>query len=365
VFHKLDYIEPQKPLPTFLDLERPRVGLLQISSITTFRTYIHVDSNLQHKVFKESCTFTIRYPSDSSDLPRHRVLHCSLIIAGARLLANAVWHRSTAKLKDVLARRGHNTPTHPRQPCYLPPEILETIITHLIHNTPTLKVCAVTCFSWYNVAAPHLHRTLILRDWSTDPSRQWPNPLAFIHDLGLLPLIKQVEFARAKYWVSWVRPGIFDSRSVQRFGALVNLQDLTIGDLDFSEFPAGTGEYFGHFSPTLRSVSLIHPMGTRRQLLDFFRLFPKLDDIKILDYNPSAQAHEALDTRLIPITGGLRGQLTLRYFNEEELLKDMIVAFGGMRFTSMNLQSVRGMQLLLEACADTLETVRVHPDGAF
>jgi len=360
----MDYIEPQKPPPTFPDPERPRVGLLQISSITTFRTYIHVDSNLQHKVFKESCTFTIRYPSDSSDLPRHRVPLFTYYRRSQALRQRrmASFHSQT---QGCTHTQGSQYPTHPRQPCCLPPEILETIITHLIHNTPTLKACATTCFPWYNVAASHLHRTLILRDWSTDPSRQWPNPLASLHDLGLLPLIKQVEFARAKYWVSWVRPGTPDSRSVQRFGTLVNLQDLTIGDLDFSEFLAGTGEYFGHFSPTLRSVSLIHPMGTRRQLLDFFRLFPKLDDIKILDYNPSAQAHEALDTRLIPITGGLRGQLTLRYFNEEELLKDMIVAFGGMRFTSMNLQSVRGMQLLLEACADTLETVRVHPDGAF
>ena len=147
------------------------------------------------------------------------------------------------------------------------------INAHLTHSAPTLKACAATCFSWYTVTAPHLHRTLILRNWSADPSRQWPNPLASLHELGLLPLVKRAEFERAKYWVSWVRPGIFDSRIVRHLGSLENLQDLTIGDLDFSEFPTGTGEYFGNFSPAFRSVSLIHPMGTRRQLLDFFRPF--------------------------------------------------------------------------------------------
>jgi hypothetical protein len=146
------------------------------------------------------------------------------------------------------------------------------------------------------------------------------------------------------------------------FTALVNLQDLRIADLVFSKFPAGAGEYFGHFSPTLRSVALYAPRGTCRQLLDFLRLFPKLDDITISYYRARFKAYEALDTQLIPIKGGLRGRLILRNFGEEGLLKDMAVAFGGMRFTSMDLQDVRGMQLLLEACADTLETLRISSD---
>jgi hypothetical protein len=145
----------------------------------------------------------------------------------------------------------------------------------------------------------------------------------------------------------------------------VNLQDLTIADLEFSKFPVGVGVYFGHFSLTLRSVALSCPKGTRRQLLDFFRLFPKLDDIKISDYNARPEAHEALYTQLVPIRGGLRGRLTLKRFGERGLLKDIIVAFGGMRFTSMDLRGVSGMQFLLEACAGTLETLHIYPDEIF
>ena len=243
------------------------------------------------------------------------------------------------------------------------------IIAHLAYDTPTLKACATTCFSWYNITTPHLHHTLILQEWPTDLSHKYLHkylsPLASLHKLGLSPFVKQVQFKRAVFTDPWVVPAIFDSRSIRCFHALVNLQDLTIADLDFSKFPAGAGYYFGHFSPSLRSVALSCPKGTRRQLLDFLRLFPKLDDIKISYYHARTEAHEALNTQFIPIRGGLRGRLTLRTFGEEGLLRDIIIAFGGMRFTSMDLRNVPGTQLLLEACADTLETLHMDPYQVF
>jgi len=191
------------------------------------------------------------------------------------------------------------------------------------------------------------------------------SPLASLHKLGLSPFVKQVQFTGAIFTDPWVVPAIFNSWSLRHFRALVNLQDLTIADPDFSKFPMGAGKYFGHFSPTLRSVALSRPNGTRRQLLDFFRLFPKLDDIKISYYRATPEAHEALDTQLIPIRGGLRGRLILKEFDEQGLLKDMIVAFGGMRFTSMDLQNARGVRLLLEACAGTLEVLHIYLDDLF
>ena len=168
----------------------------------------------------------------------------------------------------------------------------------------------------------------------------------------------------AIFGIPWLSPTIFDSESLQHFRALKDLQDLTIADLDFSEFPMGVGKYFGHFSPTLRSVALSAPRGTRRQFIGFLRLFQNLDDVKILDYHTWAEEHEALDTLLVPLEGRLRGRLTLERFGDEQLLKDLIVAYGGMRFTSMYLHNVQGMQLVLEACADTLETVWIQPGGA-
>ena len=244
------------------------------------------------------------------------------------------------------------------------------IIAYLIHDLSTLKACAATCLSWYNIAVPHLHHTLILRELPANISRKdlhkHLRPLASLHKFGLSPFVKQVRFEwPIVTYDPWVTPAIFDSRSMRYFRALVNLQDLTIANLDFSKFPTGAGQYFGHFSPTLRSVALSYPEGTRRQILDFFRLFPKLDDIKISGYNARPGVHEALDTQLVPIRGGLRGRLILKVFSDRGLLEDMIIAFGGMRFTFMSLRSVRGMELLLNACADTLETLHIYPDDIF
>ena len=236
------------------------------------------------------------------------------------------------------------------------------IIAHLIHDTSTLKTCAATCFSWYNVATPHLHHTLTLRQWSPDTHHKRLNPLASLDKLGLLPFVKRVQFEKELFSVPWVIPATFDCQSMRYFGALENVQELAIADLDFSKFPVGLGEYFGLFSHTLRSVALSGPRGTRRQLLNFLRLFPQLDDIKISHYHSRTESHEELDTWSISTRGGLRGRLALVRFDEEGLLGDISAVFAGMRFTSMDLQNVRGMQLLLEACTDTLETLRVYLD---
>jgi len=238
------------------------------------------------------------------------------------------------------------------------------IIAHLRY-IPTLKAWAATCFSWYNIATPHLHHTLTLRDWSPVASHKHLNPLVSSHALGLLPLVKHVLFKESLCGQPWIAPTIFGSRRMQHFRALVNLQDLTVADLDFSRFPAGTGKYFGHFSPTLRSVTLIWPRGTHQHLLGFLRLFPNLDDIRIYHYHARVEAHDRLGTQFIPIGGGLQGQLILRNFDEEELLKAITATFGGMRFTSLGLENVRGVPLLLEACADTLETVHIYPYDRF
>ena len=46
-------------------------------------------------------------------------------------------------------------------------------------------------------------------------------------------------------------------------------------------------------------------------------------------------------------------------------MKDMITLFGGLRFSYMDVFMVRFVQLLLDACAETLETLRVHPTDPY
>ena len=223
---------------------------------------------------------------------------------------HVIWYRSKAKLKGALATRGSYTPREPFKPPRFPPEIVEMIIAHLAYDIPTLKACVATCLSWYNVALPHLHHTLTIRDRPSASSNPLLITLSSLHKLGLLPFAKEVQFNNSESRETpWIVPSIFDSRSMHYFRALENLQELTVASLDFSKFPLGVGEYFGHFSPTLRSVALVGPLGNRRQLLDFFRLFPKLDDIKICGYRREGGRHEALSGKLVAIRGGLRGHL--------------------------------------------------------
>jgi hypothetical protein len=44
-------------------------------------------------------------------------------------------------------------------------------------------------------------------------------------------------------------------------------------------------------------------------------------------------------------------------------LEKIIAGFGEMRFISMNLNGVLGVQLLLDACAETLQMLRLHQNS--
>ena len=298
--------------------------------------------------------------------PLHLLFCCIpflTVFAEIERFANAVRRRLKAKVKDVVVHR--RVRRGPREPLCAPPEILEMITAYLVYDVPTLKACAMTCFAWYSVATPHMFRTLAFRQWTDDPSRMYFNPLEHFHQFGVLPFVRQIRFERATTVTPWVSPTMFDSRNMRYLGAMANLQDLAVADLNFFGFPMGLGKYFGHFSPRLRSVSLSGPRGSRRQMLNFLMLFPKLADIKISHYHTWVGRPDGLDGPIIPLRGELRGQMVLRNFGDEELLKDIAFAFGGMRFTSVNLHDSLGMQFVLDACADSIETAHVHPCGPF
>ena len=46
-------------------------------------------------------------------------------------------------------------------------------------------------------------------------------------------------------------------------------------------------------------------------------------------------------------------------------MKDMIVFFSGLRFRSMELFRVKCVQLLLDACTETLETLKLYPSDPY
>ena len=281
-------------------------------------------------------------------------------IIGTHLVATLTRRRTKVTAGGVPPSRTPETRTITRQAHRLPVEILEMIIAHLIYDTPSLKACAATCIAWYNVATPHLHHTLTIWQWHSETAYRDLNPLALSYECGLLPHVKKLRFRRGFSESPWLFPDCFDSWGLHCFSALVNLQDLAIADMYFPGFVSGTEQYFGHFSPTLRSITLFRPTGSPRQLLDFLGLFPKLDDIKITHYHG---VPDMLETPYVPIQGSLRGKLAFSGTAVGDVLEGIIATFGGIRFTSLHLYGVGGAQLLLDACAETLQTLYIDPGG--
>lgn len=255
------------------------------------------------------------------------------------------------------ARRAVDRQTH-----RLPTEILEAVIAHLIYDTSSLKACAATCFVWHDVATPHLHHTLTLLLYHPRTNRKVPEPLTALRELDLFPLVKKIRFQSGDPTYPWIIPQIFDSQSLDHFSAFANLQDLAITKINFSKFAPRAEKYFGQVSPNLRSIALIHPMGSPRRLLDFLELFPKLDDIKIVRYLTTTDVSDV--TPRASVWGSLRGKLTLGgFFQEEGALEQFVAAFGEMRFVYMDLDDGLRAQPFLDACIETLQTLSLHSDG--
>jgi len=242
------------------------------------------------------------------------------------------------------------------------------IISYFIYDTRTLLACSLTCYPWYIAAVSHLHHSLTTDNDNTPwPHRKhfWPNPLRKPYKLGLLPLVKRFRIRVKDCSSAGVTPKWLGRRALRYFLALTNLQELGIDNLQISNFMPTIQQCFGHFSPSLRFLALNMPNGSCRQILYFIGLFPNLQDLKIIYFLQDEQ-EDTPDTALIPPSiPPLRGRLTLTHFTGESLMEDMIALFGGLRFRYMDLFRVDCVWLLLDACAETLETLRLYPTDAY
>ena len=240
------------------------------------------------------------------------------------------------------------------------------VIAQLIHDKRSLLSCSLTCYSWYTASVPHLHHTFVIQTISRcgSPRLGWPKPLQEANKLGLLPLVKKFRVRVGFSDTAMFSPKRFNWGTLRQFSALTNVQELAIDYLDIPSFMPKIRRYFGHFSPKVRSLALRKPKGTNRQILFFIGLFQHLEDLKLLYDVIYPQEEEPADDRtLVPsFVPPLRGRLTITCFGKRvDLLEDMIGVFGGIRFRHMDLFNVKGTWLLLDACAETLETLRLCP----
>lgn len=231
------------------------------------------------------------------------------------------------------------------------------IIAHLIHDMRSLIACSRTCYSWYLAAVHHLHRPLIIGATDSNQKFMWPTPIKSIHKLGLLPLVTELRIYNAK----GMSKNLFSSRVLRQFTAFVNVRDLRIGHLDIPSFIPHIQRYFGHFLPTVKSLSLAYPKGSHRQIIFFIGLFQHLEDLMLNDRStrtPERQEDMDLAPHFVPPFGG---RLVIWYFRRAGLVKDIIDSFGGIKFSSMNIFDVAETRLLLSACAKTLRILQLQP----
>ena len=159
----------------------------------------------------------------------------------------------------------------------------------------------------------------------------------------------------------WFLPTIFNAQSLVYFSALTNVQELIVDELDLCAFTPQAQLYFGQFTPTLRSLALRTPRSNHHQLLYFLGLFPNLDNLKLIYNHTWALIPDPAPAPQSPLS--LRGRLTLKGFDAEVLMRSLSELSGGLRFRYMDLHLVGDARFLLEDCADTLEALRVRPDG--
>jgi hypothetical protein len=280
-----------------------------------------------------------------------------------------VWFRSLARiLKIHSASASIGTSVKKSSPATrVPQDIVEIIVGYLSCDVRSLRACSLTCHSWYIAAVRHLHHTLVTPTYSRDEKSKfmWPGALSHMRKLGLLPLVKKFQVHAGRpddgYGFS---PKRLNRCVLHHFSALTNVQELGIDCLDIPKFMPRIQQYFKHFLPTVRSLVLREPKGSRRQIIYFIGLFQHLEDLSLLYdcYKPEFQGDLVEDPTLIPLfVPPLRGQLTMAWFTWVGLLEDMIELFGGIRFRRMDLFRVAGMWLLLDACAETLEILRLYP----
>jgi len=231
-------------------------------------------------------------------------------------------------------------------------------------------VCSLTCHSLYATAVRHLHYSLTAVDQGLHPWDEkylWSNSLRQSYELEPLPLVKRFRFCSPVPQSPFeFTPKLLNGWTFRYFSALTNLQELGIDRLNVSSFMPDIQLCFGHLALTLRFLALREPKGSCRQILYLIGLFPKLQDLKLCYPFPIEEEETTADSALLPSSiPPLDGRLTLTSFTREKLVKDMIALFGGLRFRYLDLFEVDCVRLLLDACADSLETLRLYPTDSY
>lgn len=257
--------------------------------------------------------------------------------------------------------------------CGLPPELKDMIVSY-IHDINTLCALSLTCHSWHISTLPRLHhslRTCVVAKHSNKWDR-WSRPLEQLHKGHLLPLVKHLCISATKDFgfypiphdtgfglPSNTLPSLSSHKNLRYFSALKNLQELTIEGIQLPSITSNVKQCFGHFAPTLQSLTLSHLSASCHQILYFIGLFPNLQDLML--YDCCHGWREKTIATLVPLSKPpLSRWLVLKSCHQDSLVDKMTSFYGGLNFRFVELFKSIFTEQVLPACAETLETFQLH-----
>ena len=185
-------------------------------------------------------------------------------------------------------------------------------------------------------------------------------PVSNLHGLGLIHLVRSIRVEQG-FRAPWFRPRAFTHLDLRHFSTLANVHTLKLQYLDIDLFVPTLEHHFGHFSQTLRSITLYDPWCTPRQLSHFLSLFSNLDNIGIRNTCTPSLTTSTADMKLVPFSAlKPRGRLALHNVSWVEAWTHLITSSSDLRFRHMFLYAARSCApILFKACAETLETLQL------
>ena len=254
----------------------------------------------------------------------------------------------------------------------LPDDIICEIFSLL--DVGALKSCSLTGKALSCSAKQFLHRKLHLIHRSGMPTK--PRVPGRWNQLEGLPTLGERGLLRHTRHLSIILPYVplfahdLDPY-IQHLHTLTNLMSFKARDLDTPSFIPKMEEYFGAFSGNLQSLKLKSPAGDHEQILYFVCQFPNLRDLKITRFrpylNPTHNGGHHFNIKTSPHLNG-----TLQYVGLESdpmgahpFLSDLVTLPSGLKFRAIKLSGCTrdDLQLLVDACASTLECVEFTAGG--
>lgn len=259
----------------------------------------------------------------------------------------------------------------------LPQELVDFIVEMLYDDIRALKACSLTCKAMFASTRHLIHQILYLTPQNNQRllfleeeahyqgKDRLDVQLRFLSSMGERGFLRYTRQVHIRGFHSFT-PGILLPH-LHHFQSLDKVHALTIDHYDTDLWTTHYKSCFTHFHPTLTSLTLRHPFGHYRLVLQFALQFQNLENL-CLEWPGSDQTRQdviapAIVNQFPPLRGhlqivGIRG--TIRWPNEfsQELR-------GGINFRSVEIEdsSAGYTQDILNGCAGTLESLTLVPRG--